>query len=382
MRVAAIICEFNPFHNGHKYLIDKVKREYADCVVAIMSGNFVQRGDVAITDKYSRAETALKNGCDLVVELPTVYAVSHAELFAKGSVEIAKALNTDILCFGAENDNINSLKDIADAFENESFIEAIREQMNNGDPYAKAVSITVEKTLSPEHATLLRGANNTLGIEYIKALRGSNISPVAIKRKDVDHNSTAHSENIASASFIRECILNGSDYSLFTDMFIDNPATIKNIESAIMYKLKTMSKEELSNIPNANEGLYNRIFEYAKRNNYLDELLDELKTHRYTYARLRRLIICALIGINVDVTKKAESGPKYLRVLAMNDIGSKLLKNSALPIVAKVKQDYEKLSEQAKEIFDIDVRAGYIYSLSRNDNTDTTNDFNAQIIKL
>ncbi len=382
MKVAAVVCEFNPFHNGHKYLIDKIKKEHADAVVAIMSGNFVQRGDVAITDKYKRASCALQNGCDLVVELPTVYAVSHAELFAKGSVEIAKALNTDVLCFGAENDNIDSLKNIADAFENKGFIEAIREQMNNGDPYAKAVSITVEKVLSPEHATLLSGANNTLGIEYLKALRGSNISPVAIKRKDVDHNSTTHSENIASASFIRECILNEKSYSSFTNMVVDNPATIKNIESAIMYKLKTMSKEELSNIPNTNEGLYNRIFEHAKRNNYLDELLDELKTHRYTYARLRRLIICALIGINIDITKKAESGPKYLRVLAMNDIGSKLLKNSTLPIVAKVKQDYEKLSDDAKEMFDFDVRASEIYSLALNNKTESFNDFSSQIIKL
>lgn len=381
MKTAAIICEFNPFHNGHKYLIDTVKSNYADLVIAIMSGNFVQRGDIAIADKYERAKAALLNGCDLVVELPTVYAVSHAELFAKGGVEIAKALSADMLCFGAENANIEMLKEIADAFNCDSFIQEIKQQMENGDPYAKAVSIAIEKTLSADHSALLRGSNNTLAIEYIKAIKNSNICPVAIKRIDVDHDSDSHSSTIASASFIRKCVLENSDYSSYTDMIIDNPASIKNIESAIMYRLKTMSIDEIMNLPNSGEGLYNRVFEYAKQNNYIEELLNELKTHRYTYSRLRRLIICALLGINQDSVKKASEGPQYLRVLAMNENGAKLLKNSKLPIIAKVRQDYEKLSDTAKAMFDIDVRAGYVYSISRKDNADTTNDFNSQIIK-
>lgn len=382
MSTAAIICEFNPFHNGHKYLIEKVKTSHADTVVGIMSGSFVQRGDIAIADKYARAKEALKNGCDLVVELPTVYAVSSAEIFAFGGVEIAKALCIDKLCFGAENDDISKLKEIADAFDSTSFNEKIKENMDKGDYYAKAVSDAVREILSPEHSAILDGPNNTLGLEYIKALKNSNITPIAIKRTGVNHDSKTATDNIASASYIRELIYKNKPYSEYTDMVITNPANIKNIESAIMYKLKTMDKDELSALPNANEGLYNRIFEYAKRNNYLDELIDELKTRRYTHARLRRLIVCALLGINTDTVRKALQGVRYVRVLAMNEKGSALLKSSTLPVIAKVKQDYEKLSTDAKEIFDIDVRASNIYSISREDKSDSTNDFNSKIIKL
>ncbi len=382
MKTAAVICEFNPFHNGHKYVIDKIKNEHADCVIAIMSGSFVQRGDVAIVDKYKRAKTALENGCDLVIELPTVYAASSAELFAKGGVSIAKALNADMLCFGAEDDNVDMLKDIADAFSDEKLIEMIKEKMENGDYYAKAVSNAVSEFLSKKHAKALKGSNNTLGVEYIKALKDTSITPVAIKRTGVSHDSKRASKNIASASFIRERVLKNKKYKKYTDMVIDNPASIKNIESAIMYVLKTMDKSELAKLPNANEGLFNRIFEVARKNNYLDELLNELKTHRYTYARLRRLIVCALLGINTDTEKMVKDGAKYVRVLAMNDTGAKLLKNCSLPVVAKVKQDYEKLSDDAKSIFDIDVKASDIYSISRKDNSEILNDFCAKIIKI
>lgn len=382
MKTAAVICEFNPFHNGHKYLIDSIKSQHADRVVAIMSGNFVQRGDVAITDKYERAKAALQNGCDLVVELPTVYAVSSAELFAKGAVSIAKALGVDMLCFGVENNDISMLNDISDIFDDTAFIDEIKKQMDSGDYYAKAVSNATEKFLSKEHAELLRGSNNTLAIEYLKAIKGTDIRPIAIKRKDVKHDSSTHSNTIASASFIRELVKNGDDYSDFTSMKINNPSKLENIESAIMYRLKTMSKEELEKLPNANEGLNNRIFEYAKKNNYLDKFIDELKTHRYTYSRLRRLIICALIGINIDTVKKSSEGAKYIRVLGINDNGSTLLKSACLPVIAKVRQDYEKLDDDAKEMFDLDVRASEIFNLARNDKNEYTNDFSHKIIKI
>ncbi|MBQ4129513.1 MAG: nucleotidyltransferase family protein [Ruminococcus sp.] len=379
MTVAAVICEFNPFHNGHKYLIDKIKSEYADCVIAIMSGSFVQRGDVAIVDKYERAKAALQNGCDLVVELPTVYAVSSAEFFSKGGVSIAKALNADMLCFGAENDNISILKDIADAFSNEHFIFAIKEQMENGDYYAKAVSTIVSKHLSKEHADILNGANNTLGIEYIKALKNTGIRPVAIKRTGVSHDSSDTSDDIASATHIRSLIKENKSYEDFTKFNAKYHADIKNLETAILYKLRLLSKEQIENLPDVNEGLHNRIFDACRKSNSLEELYDNLKTKRYTLARLRRIVICALL----DITKEyLANDAKYIRVLAMNDSGARVIKNcNKLPIVAKVKSDYNKLTEDAKVQFDVDVRASEVFSLAVKDKPNIQNDFCAQIIK-
>lgn len=379
MTVAAVICEFNPFHNGHKYLIDKIKSEYADCVIAVMSGSFVQRGDVAIVDKYERAKAALQNGCDLVVELPTVYAVSSAEFFSKGGVSIAKALNADMLCFGAENDNISMLKDIADAFSNEHFIFDIKAQMENGDHYAKAVSTIVSKHLSKEHADILNGANNTLGIEYIKALKNTDIRPVAIKRTGVSHDSSDTSNNIASATHIRSLIKENKSYEDFTEFNAKYHADIKNLETAILYKLRSLSKEQIENLPDVNEGLQNRIFDACRKSNSLEELYDNLKTKRYTLARLRRIVICALL----DITKEyLANDAKYIRVLAMNDSGARVLKNcNKLPIVAKVKSDYNKLTEDAKAQFDVDVRASEVFSLAVKDKPNIQNDFCAQIIK-
>lgn len=377
MSTAAIICEFNPFHNGHKYLINKVKNEHADTVVAIMSGHFVQRGDVAITDKYTRAKVALENGCDLVVELPTIYAISGANTFANGGVGIAKALNVDKLCFGAENDNIDKLKDIADAQNCDKFASCVKELMDKGEYYPKAVSVAIDKLLSQKHADILSGANNTLGIEYIKALSNCNIEPVAIKRIGVSHDSQTTNNTYASASLIRKLINKKEEYNSYTDMVIDNPSTISNLETAILYKLKTMTKEEIQNLPDVSEGLHNRIYKCVREYNSLEEILLNLKTKRYTMARLRRIVICALLSITKDI--QAES-PQYIRVLGMNDKGAQLLKNSTLPIVAKVKQDYDKLSYSAQAVFDIDTTASDVFMLSTKDNN--LNDFNKQLIKI
>lgn len=377
MKIAAIICEFNPFHNGHKYLIEKVKNVYADCVVAIMSGNFVQRGDIAITDKYQRADMALKSGCDLVVELPTIFALSSAQNFAKGGVQIADALNADILCFGAENDNIDILEEIADLSENNEFIEKLKEYCANGMYYPKAFENAVLETCSEEHAEILSKPNNTLAVEYIRALKNTSISPVAISRKGADHDSSITVDNIASATHIRELIKSNEKYQNFTESIINNPADIKNLETAILYKLRMMSKEEIKNLPDVSEGLQNRIFDCSRSSNSLEELFDNLKTKRYTLARLRRIVMCALLDISKDsVTTDA----LYVRILGMNKTGAQVISNSTLPVIGKVKQDYDKLSDNAKRIFDIDVKASEIFTLALSEPEECKNDFAKKII--
>ncbi len=361
MKIAAIICEFNPFHNGHKYLIDKVKSEHADCVIAIMSGSFVQRGDIAITDKFERAKAALTNGCDLVVELPTVYSLSSAERFAKGGVELSKALNADILCFGAENNDIDKLTAVSDIFYDDDFKQSLKKHLSNGEYYPKAVSLSVEEILSQEYSEILNGPNNTLAIEYIKALKGSSISPVAIKRTGASHDSEKTSNNIASATHIRNLIRNNTAYDKFTQMRIDNHTDIKKLETAILYKLRTMSKEDIENLPDVAEGLHNRIYDCCRKSNSFEELLTSLKTKRYTLARLRRIVMYALL----DITKKdTQQDIGYIRVLGMSDKGSKLLKNAKLPLVCNLADNYSLLNDNAKRMIDIDLKAYEVASLS------------------
>ena len=379
MKVAAVISEFNPFHNGHKYLIEKIKSEHADCVVAIMSGNFVQRGEIAIIDKYERAKAALQGGCDLVVELPTVFALSSAERFAKGGVQIADALNADILCFGAENEDVTKLTQIADTFSDEDFKTALKDNLSNGDYYAKAVSKAIEQTLSKEHSDMLSGANNTLGVEYIKALKSTNISPVAIKRLGAQHDSDITFENISSATNIRNLIKSNENYSDFTDILIPDYTDMKELETAILYKLRTMSKDEIENLPDVSEGLHNRIFECARNSNSLNEFYDNLKTKRYTLSRLRRIVMCAILGI----TKELNSyDTQYVRVLGMNKVGATLLKNCKLPLLCNFPQDYEALSLDAKKVFDIDITANSVFSLAKVNNKDFINEYQRRIIRI
>lgn len=379
MKTAAVICEFNPLHNGHKYLIDTIKSQHADCVVAIMSGNFVQRGDIAIADKYARTKMALQSGCDLVVELPTVFALSSAHSFAKGGVQITDALNVDMLCFGAEDADINALNEITDAFNDDIFKSKVKEYLNTGEYYPKAISKAMETLLSDKHCDILNKPNNILAIEYIKALKGTNVCPVAIKRTGAEHDSDKTCDNIASATHIRKLVLSNKPYDKFTDFEIKNHADISKLETAILYKLRCMSKEQIENLPDVSEGLHNRIFECAKISNSLEELYENLKTKRYTLARLRRIVLYALL----DITKKdMQSSAQYIRILGLTDKGAAVLNGCDLPIIAKVARDYSLLNDEAKSQFDFDVKASEIYSLALNKKTDVLNDFKSQIIKI
>ncbi len=236
---AAVICEFNPFHNGHKFLLEKIKEEFADEVVCIMSGSFVQRGDIAITDKYARARTALENGADMVAELPTVYAVSAAQVFAKSGVQIAYELGCEKLCFGSENslEELYSLLDVLDAQETQKKIAGY---MNDGDYYPLALSKAVGNDLSE----IICKPNNILALEYIRACRSYGIEPIAIKRIGVGHDDTEVCGNIASATKIRELLINGEDCSPYTPMRISEPCQLSDIDQIICYLLRSKNPAE------------------------------------------------------------------------------------------------------------------------------------------
>lgn len=351
-----MICEFNPFHNGHKFLLEKIKTEYADQVICVMSGSFVQRGDIAITDKYSRARAALENGADAVVELPSAYAVSSAEIFSENGVRIAAAMGCDMLCFGAES-GIGELKALSDMLGREDINQKIRGYLDNGEYYPKALSLAV----GDEYADIISQPNNILALEYIKACKKYGIEPVAIQRMGSAHDSAEICGSFASATVIRGLITSGEAYSEYTPMIIDKPSTLSAVEPAILYRLKTMTTDRLALIAEVGEGLENRISDSAQKYNSLEEILNAVKTKRYTMARLRRIVIQSLLGI----TSRIQNTPvPYLRVLGIKSGCDDMLKNAGLPLIIKTKADYEKLDDSAREIFNIDINASHAMNIA------------------
>ena len=351
-----MICEFNPFHNGHKFLLEKIKQDCAEEIVCVMSGNMVQRGELAITDKFSRTKAALRYGADMVIELPAVYAMSSAQVFAANGVKLAYESGCDKLCFGAEN-SIEELYTALRAIDSDEAQEKIATSMKEGDYYPRAVAQAVGEEL----AAVVEKPNNILAFEYIRACAEYGIEPIAIPREGTYHDSREASGSIASGSKIRDMILSGEDASVYTPMDIERPAYPDYIAAAVLYNLKTTSAQELKKLPDVSEGLENRIIEIAKNYNYLSEILDELKTKRYTMARLRRILMYSLLGITRDMQNIPVP---YSRVLGARSDKKHLLSAHDIPVIADVRRGYDSLDERAKEIFDIDIKASALMSIA------------------
>lgn len=392
MNTIGVICEFNPFHNGHKFLIENIKSNFRDChTVGIMSGNFVQRGDAAIIDKFTRTRQAIENGFDLIVELPVVYAVSSAEVFAKAGVKIADALCCDTLAFGAES-SLEILEKIADLHFDNSFQENIKKELSLGKSYPKAIEETVLSfSDSPEDIDkeLLSGSNNILAVEYLKAIKSYGIDPFTIKRKAVSHDSLNTENEFASASAVRKMLLENTDnpYIYMPDSNrkedFSNIASIKNLEKAMLYKLRTMSTEDFAKLPDVSEGLENRIFNAVRNYNSIAEILLAIKTKRYTLARLRRILIYALLSISEEMQK---TPVPYIRVLGFNNKGAGILTNAKkagkLPIITKVSSGINRLNEKDKIILEKDFLASDIWTLAQNLPSECGMDFYREIVKI
>lgn len=382
MKLTAIVSEYNPFHNGHKYLIEKAREGGATHIAAIMGGNFLQRGECAIMDKYARAEAAVKGGVDLVLELPAIYAVASAEVFARGAVEtLDKCRCVGTLCFGSEGGGISMLMSAAELTESPELLKACKKYIRIGYSHPRAMQAAAEELGSAEAsrypAHLLNQPNNTLGIEYIRALRDleSSIIPVAIERIGVKHNSDFTFEGFASASKIREMILAGNN-AFFnyipseTRKIIDEqigeslcPASLTN-GGAVLSILRRMNVEELQRLPDVTEGLENRLYRAIKESTSVEEIIKRVKCKRYTYARLSRIIVCAYLGIDKEMSKLP---PQYIRPLAFNDKGTEILKQmkarSELPVIMSLRRDKEKLSNVGKLMLEKDILASDMYRL-------------------
>lgn len=386
MRTNAVICEYNPFHNGHKYQLERVKEISSNPITAIMSGNFTQRGDVAVYDKFRRAELAVHNGVDLVIELPAVYACSSAKSFAEAGVRIAEGLGcTEKLFFSTEEENPELLIKSARLFDNEKFNLEIKTAMNSGQYYPQAVEAAFKK-IAPELSGIVTKPNNILALEYIKALKGTDIKPMIIKRKGIGHDSPDVSDNLTSAGNIRKMILNGDNFQAYVPNNFPNipyPADIKKLEKIILYKLRAMSKDDIEKLPDVSEGLHNRIYNSIRTFNSLEEIISNIKTKRYTHSRIRRIIINALLNITKENLKQPVP---YLRVLAFNEKGAGLLgeikKSGTLPIITNVADGYKNLNDRAKMIFDIDLLASDIYSLATDKVKNCGEDFTRAVRKI
>lgn len=372
MKICGIVAEYNPFHNGHAHLINEARRNGATHIVAVMSGNFVQRGDAAVCSKWARTQMALDGGADLVLELPVTFASATAQRFALGAVGTLDALGcVDMLCFGSECASAERITQLAKAVEADEVCERIRTKLESGITFAAArQSALTELGYDGE---LLENPNDTLAVEYVKALLelNSKIEPLAIKRIGVGHDKGANG-NIASASHIRKLLMQNEDVSGYvpeaTAEIIKQqikqsacPADLSRLDRALLMTLRKMSVEQMSLLPDISEGLENRLYKASREATSVDELLEAVKSKRYTHARLRRILMFALLGIDRAVYSLS---PSYIRVLGMNENGRQILASAkpVLPIITRAK-DALSLEGGAKALFDAECVADDVYAL-------------------
>lgn len=379
MRVAGVICEYNPFHTGHAWQLAELRRRGAEAVVCAMSGNFVQRGDFAVVRKHVRAEAAICGGADLVLELPLPWATASAEAFARGGVEVLAGTGVvDTLAFGSECADTARLVCAADCLRSDGFAEALRAELSRGDSFASARQRAAETLLGAD-AACLGEPNDILGVEYCKALRTleSGIVPLALPRVGAAHDGGAAGE-YASASYIRERLLSdgGADAlksGLTPDMLRlfeaeraagRAPVRAAAVERAILAKLRAMREEDLAAYDDGGEGLYHRFFDAGRTAVSVEGLLGAVKTKRYAHARLRRLLLAVYLGVLPE--ERTQPMP-YLRVLAMNDKGKYLLhemrKKASLPVLVKP-ADVRELPSPVQRLMETEARATDLYALA------------------
>lgn len=355
MKITGIIAEYNPFHAGHAYQLEFAKT-FSDAVIVIMSGSFVQRGDIAIFDKYSRTHVALNSGADIVFELPVVFSMSTAERFAFGGISILDSLNViDYLLFGSECGDIEALKKSAKLLVNEppEISKKIKKLMDEGLNFPKAREIAFSGLIPP---TLLSSPNNILGLEYIKKLYSlnSSITPITQKRAGEGYHSKNLNSELASATAIRAAILN-KNYSY--EQFSNSPIhRLEKLDSCVLYNIRKNKDAAFSNIADVSEGLQNRIIQAADKASSINELVSLVSTKRYTDSKIRRIILSSLLGIEANLAKKA---PKYARLLGATEKGFEVLKDikekSDLKIITKTADFKEKDENFEKDILSTDI---------------------------
>ncbi|MBQ5590386.1 MAG: nucleotidyltransferase family protein [Clostridia bacterium] len=374
MKVAGIVAEYNPFHNGHKFQIDALKNQGFTHIATAMSGNFVQRGECAIVDKWARAKQSLLNGVDLVLEIPTAFCLSPAEKYCFSAVEILNATGVvDNLCFGSESANLQAINTLCEFLSDKNTDEEIGKYIKISRNFIEARERVVAKNLGEEFLKILRNPNDILAIEYLKSLKylNSEIAPLPIKREGVGHNDNDVNGKFASASAIREMIKNGEDFSsVLPEKSLEIlkerqenllfPAILENNERILLAKLRDLSETDFERLQDVSEGLHNRLYEAVRNADSLESLHLFAKTRRYTLARIRRLVLNAALGIY------SYEKPPYIRVLGFSEKGKELLSimkdKCSLPIVTSY-ADAKRTSQEAKLYFEKEAKYTDFYTM-------------------
>ena len=384
MDIAGIVCEFDPFHNGHAYLLRKVREQGASGIVCVMSGDFVQRGGPALFDKFQRAEAAVRCGADLVLELPAAYAVNSADWFAKGAVRILKGLGcVDTMAFGSECGDAEVLKEAAAVLLDEGvrFSETLKSFLDKGESYPSAYQKAAETVLPGKGSSLMCGSNDVLALCYLKEnlRQDTGLEAFAVRRFGPAHDSDIAADGFASASYIRELARTGVGwnsyipeevrYVLCADDCSPERLALRSerLFALVRKTLLDSSEEELAQICEVSEGLENRLKDALSKSEDLNGLVLGIKTSRYTHARVMRILTQMLLGITKDLVREAdENSIAYAKVLAFNEKGSELLRTAkekgSIPVYSNINKNVPPGAPE-RIILDVDISSGDTYSI-------------------
>ena len=374
MKIVGIIAEFNPFHNGHKYLIKKAKEVTgADTVLCIMSGSFTELGNIALVDKIKRAKIALQNGVDVVLELPTIYSTASSEYFARGAVTILNSLRCiDYLCFGSETADIEELKQIANKliFNDKAIWESITDELRNGLSFAVSRQNAISKFLTQYETDISSLSNNILAIEYIKTLieLKSTIVPIAIKRTE--------QENVTSATNIRN-LLEKKEYvgNYIPGVLPENLVFNKEMYTLLKYTIVSKGVNYISKINEVTEGLENKIYSELNNSKSYDEFIQNIKSKRYQLSKIKRIMINILLDITKEdfISLNTDSNV-YAHILAIKEdrkkeILSYMNQYANIPILTSINDDVIKnLSTTVGNSISLDIQSTNIHSIISNEN--------------
>ena len=408
-KVIGIIAEYNPFHNGHLYHFkESLKVTDSSYSIAIISGNFTQRGSTSLVDKWAKTEMAIKNGIDSVIELPLLYSISSAENFAEGAIKILDSLKiVDYLSFGSESGNLSTLNMIVDVLNKEpkAYKNILSHELSKGLSFPKARENALLMYLNDirRFSNVLSSPNNILGIEYLKALKKlkSPITPITIERYNAGYHDTTYNGNVASATAIRNIVKNNG-WDILRKVVPENTFSIllENIkvghivpdlsvfEKQIIYNLRKMSIQEIAELPDVSEGLENAIKNTANSCNSVVEFLNIIKSKRYTNTRIQRILLYALLGITKkDMTLSKKSTP-YIRILGFNDKGKYLISeiakaNPKLEIITSVKKYMDTSNNKnSKYILEKDIWATNVYTIGYEYDSWNNLDYTHKLITL
>lgn len=363
MKIIGIICEYNPFHNGHLYHLKKIKEMYpSSCIILVMSSSFTQRGEISILNKWEKTDIALQYGVDLIIELPFVFSTQSADIFALGAISILNHLKVDTIVFGSESNDPNQLIEIANIqLNNPNYNKIVKDYLDKGENYPTALSLAINQLYNKTISL----PNDLLGLSYVKEIikQQSNIEIKTIQRTNDFHNKKLN-HKIVSATAIRNNLDNKNIKKYvpsFTYQYLKEKYPTDNYFTLLKYKIIS-EQENIKIYQTVDEGIHHRILKYIDETNSLEELIQKIKTKRYTYNKIHRMLTHILCSFTKEEAKNIKIN--YIRVLGFNQKGihylNKIKKDLTIPLITNYKKEYNTLLE-------IETKIDKIYSLIMND---------------